>query len=508
MIGHVILVQVQYYIPDKLTFFSPFCTTGTSFLNFTAVGKEFLVNRPHQVERTVAVSKRPTKCYLCPVTSKGHAMNLLYDEWGSDGRPLVVKDSSSGKEDIAWVHTLCALVINSNPSTMGCVYGCDEYGRFKNFNATSKEKTYMGDDDGANFSKQIEGVEYIPHHFVQVNKNDKEHAFILNDIRKNNLKCDVCGIPAQKGYFPIQVSTLPSIFIMIMVTIRPRLMTPFLGHDIKCIANDEHECKAFQKKHKNTMECTVAFHVGCARWSTDDTSRIIFQPESEVDDMIVGGYCSLHASNISGVKASRDSGQVSRDFVGAKKRTTVGERGEKQRDSDKYAQSTSVRPTLKKKKPSLDGNKLNRKDLPQANEPNRFLVEMKSDVEKTMANTKDGQGNLIDVLSRCKKTWSQRAVAQNIKGFAKSWKLVEERLATLYPSMRKHLLEQNDPRKSSSANPTSTQSSLEQRHPDVMEAVKANPWSLLWYPNYVQGGCNIEDWETIEEIPPPENMQT
>jgi len=67
----------------------------------------------------------------------------------------------------------------------------------------------LNDRDGANFSKHIDGVEYIPHHFVQVNEHDQDHAFILKDIRKRNLKCDVCGVTAQAShYFPIQVSAL------------------------------------------------------------------------------------------------------------------------------------------------------------------------------------------------------------------------------------------------------------------------------------------------------------
>jgi hypothetical protein len=352
-----------------------------SFGFYKAVGKTFLVSKPHQAtEQRVMVSMRPTQCYLCPVKNEMHAMNILYDFWGRDGRPKLVRDSS-GKETIAWVHTLCALVINSNPRTAGCVYGCDEYGRYENFDIVPDEDSYMDKDDGANVSVHTDSVVYIPHHFVQVNEDDPEHAYILKDIRKNNLKCDVCGISSQKGhYFPIQ-----------------------------CIANDEYEFKDFQKKHKNTMECTAAFHVGCARWSSHE-KRIIFHPESDKEDVIIGGYCCLHASNISGGGVTHKSKNLHR----------------KSEESDDHIHR-------KKRLPIVDSDNNN---ICRQAESRRIAKTQSNDVSNIPQNT-----------------------------------------------------------------------SLELKHPDVMLAFTSNPWSVLWYPTYVQGACNLEDWDTIEEISPPNNFQ-
>ena len=132
-------------------------------------------------------------------------------------------------------------------------------------------------------------------------------------------------------------------------------------------------------------------------------------------------------------------------------------------------------------------------------------------MEKKLAKAIEEKRNVEDVISRCKNMWSHRAEAQNVRGsFAKHWKLVEEGLVALYPFVRKLLLGVKETLESSAAEQQSkrqvvlkTGKSLEHRHPDVIKAYDGNPWSLLWCPNYVQGECNIEDWNTIEEIPPP-----
>ena len=119
------------------------------------------------------------------------------------------------------------------------------------------------------------------------------------------------------------------------------------------------------------MECTVAFHVGCARWSSNAISRIIFQPESDEGDVVVGGYCLLHASNIG---KERLSMRTSHESSEGSNRASEEESDEIMIQSKKHAENITSNSSLKRKR-SMTGNG---KNVPWSNTQHRFLVDMKA----------------------------------------------------------------------------------------------------------------------------------
>lgn len=213
------------------------------------------VNVPSQVGGTDTVKvgkrhcfmkqeKRPTECVLCSHDTGLHAMHPLYDTHGKYGRQLVLHSGGHGdkrkEERLAWVHTLCASVICSNPKTAGCVYGCFEDGSYED---ATVETESDDDDDSKEDMTSIKMRQTC--FFAIAGKENGEETVWTKAIKSNcnELKCFICGDKKNWNYkIPLQ-----------------------------CIAGDESEVNIYKKRHLDLnnfagTECSVAMHVGCAKW--------------------------------------------------------------------------------------------------------------------------------------------------------------------------------------------------------------------------------------------------
>ena len=133
-------------------------------------------------------------------------MHPLYDKSGPQGQPLL------GKEDtLLWAHTLCALFIGGCESSAGCVYGCDDEGRFEissDKESDDENDDENDDDDNNSQSQQMKfGYDYFqyhdndgrevlssaPHHFVITSKADNASEATLSFMSESRkLKCQYC----------------------------------------------------------------------------------------------------------------------------------------------------------------------------------------------------------------------------------------------------------------------------------------------------------------------------
>ena len=141
-------------------------------------------------------------------------MHPLYDRSGGEGRPLVIRSRKDDRDEIAWVHTLCASFINAFPQTKGLVYGCYEDGSYiddcghvcntHNENNIGFESINLDYCLGGNVV-----LKTYPHHYVIVEKIDgKENnwTLLLNEMRNSKLKCFVCGKTDEFSHrIPVQV---------------------------------------------------------------------------------------------------------------------------------------------------------------------------------------------------------------------------------------------------------------------------------------------------------------
>ncbi|KAL7551988.1 hypothetical protein ACHAWF_017293 [Thalassiosira exigua] len=284
-----------------------------------AAGTEVEVNVPSRVggcgkkmgrrREKVKQAGRPAECVLCAHRGGAHAMHPLFDAHGPEGRQLAIEVPGEGKR-LAWVHTLCASVIGSNPRTRGSVYGCDEEGNYygcddegsseeeeeeEEFVNKDEDKGCEGEVDGKGDDEgrlsprsdedgSGEGEESVVNdHFVIASeggwaKNIKQHRRMLD--------CHVCGTKRKQH----------------------DLMIP-----LQCIAGDDEEDEALKKRHPRGTECFEAVHVGCARWGCVEMegshietidgapcNRCFFSPGSEYTDnrTIACCYCQEHARDL------------------------------------------------------------------------------------------------------------------------------------------------------------------------------------------------------------------
>eukprot|EP00578_Thalassiosira_sp_NH16_P022614 CAMPEP_0181094990 /NCGR_PEP_ID=MMETSP1071-20121207/10287_1 /TAXON_ID=35127 /ORGANISM="Thalassiosira sp., Strain NH16" /LENGTH=669 /DNA_ID=CAMNT_0023177355 /DNA_START=1 /DNA_END=2011 /DNA_ORIENTATION=+ len=199
---------------------------------------------------------------------------ILFDTHGPEGRQLCLSVPGRGvnaRKKLAWVHTLCASVICANPGTAGSVYGCDKDGNWHgdfedtydegecfdegNDNRKEKEKksksTNYEDSEGSDEScTKDEGLRCF------AIAADEEYEHIIREHR--GLRCFICGKKDKILKFPIQ-----------------------------CQAGDEEEYGEWKDRHhRDTEPCTMAMHVGCARWGC-------VEPEGAHLEMINGKRCKL-----------------------------------------------------------------------------------------------------------------------------------------------------------------------------------------------------------------------
>lgn len=283
--------EVEYNVPSKIG----------------GCGKKMGKKRQH-----IRQEKRPTECILCTHDKGIHAMHPLLDTHGPEGRQLVidrpcwdVNGRAKKEKKPAWVHTLCASVICSNPRTEGSVYGCDRHGNYYGAGgeeASSEEEEFLEEDgkisnegegeeksadnsDEEESSKtEEESCSQEPISSFAIASGDKDYANNIRDHR--TLKCFICGKKDKVWRFPVQ-----------------------------CVAGDEKEHGRWKDRHRNGTDCFVAMHVGCARWGC-------VEPEGSHLETIDGKRCRLCFYTPG--KDALDDGESSKDSYDVEKCQPVG----------------------------------------------------------------------------------------------------------------------------------------------------------------------------------------
>lgn len=269
---------------------------------------------------------RPTVCALCSHDKGIHAMHPLLDVHGPEGRQLTwngrVKpqhhhnhqlqhqhQQQQEQPQLAWVHTLCASVICSNASTRGCVYGCDKNGNY-----------YEEDDDNSDVENEEEEEEELKVSFESNFQNSRCHAAATtgdfnHDDDDDEMKYNFCRL-VSSGASSVEDGNsssssleqedddaaestmyyaIASEGIYARTIANHRKLKCFVcGRKddmwripVQCTAGDEEEYGPFQERHPiGTEQCTVAVHVGCARWGC-------VEPEGSHLEVVDGKRCNL-----------------------------------------------------------------------------------------------------------------------------------------------------------------------------------------------------------------------
>lgn len=259
-------------------------------------------------------SIRPTVCVLCSHDRGVHAMHPLLDVHGPEGRQLTwsgrhsnkntTTTSKEGRKQLAWVHTLCASMICSNANTMGCVYGCDTNGNF-----------YYDDDDASGKSEEEEDEdEWKDDSFESKNQKSSStvvatigdgkemdctssaHRVRITSINNNNNNHNTPNddVIISTAYYAIATTGIYARTIAdhrkLKCFICGRIDTQW-RIPLQCAAGDDTEYGPFQERHPHGIgigveQCTVAVHVGCARWGYTE-------PEGSHLETIDGKRCNL-----------------------------------------------------------------------------------------------------------------------------------------------------------------------------------------------------------------------
>jgi hypothetical protein len=292
---------------------------------------------------------RPTVCVLCSHDKGIHAMHPLLDVHGPEGRQLTWNGRaekhdhppSTTNDDtppprppqLAWVHTLCASVICSNANTAGCVYGCDKNGNFyydddydeegdddeekeDEFDDSFESKEGGGTPTTGDIDTEEDGNCSRRVSINSLKEEDEEetsdlstryyaiaaegvYARTISNHRK--LKCYICGRRDDTWRIPLQ-----------------------------CSAGDDSEYGPFQERHpRGTEQCTVAVHVGCARWGC-------VEPEGSHLEMIDGKRC-----NLCFFTPGRDDDNDDEDYRGSSTKKDGKKEDEAKNDSDGIATEAS-----------------------------------------------------------------------------------------------------------------------------------------------------------------------
>uniref|UniRef100_A0A7S1B414 PHD-type domain-containing protein n=1 Tax=Corethron hystrix TaxID=216773 RepID=A0A7S1B414_9STRA len=94
---------------------------------------------------------RPRKCVLCSVDHGVHAMHPLYDTYGKRGKHATLPNG-----ELAWVHSLCAVMIGSSALMKGCVFACDKKGRYDGDEEDSDEEDSDKEEEEEEEAPQLE----------------------------------------------------------------------------------------------------------------------------------------------------------------------------------------------------------------------------------------------------------------------------------------------------------------------------------------------------------------
>ena len=233
-----------------------------------AVGKVVQVDGRLQTGQRLQLlqEERPTRCDLCSISDGIHAMHPLYDNPGRKGRQIMMVDP---QPRLAWGHTLCCSVLGNKD----LMYGCTATGYYEGMDEDesidddrSINPDLQGDDvDPDDFEEDEEPI----HHFVYqgpIIGREKEDSVWTKAVKvlKKGLKCFVCGTDDA----PDKCLRIP----------------------IQCCANEDDEHPEFRGRHPSLRDdetCTVALHVGCAKWGSNNrrkAKRVYFLPDDPEDD--------------------------------------------------------------------------------------------------------------------------------------------------------------------------------------------------------------------------------
>ncbi|KAL7487996.1 hypothetical protein ACHAW6_013590 [Cyclotella cf. meneghiniana] len=292
-----------------------------------AIGRQVEVNVPSRVggpgkknrREFMTQDARPTECVLCNFDDGSiHAMHPIMDTHGEHGRQLVLPKTSKKEKRLAWAHTLCATFICSNPITAGCVYGLDQDNEFQLDNGEDEESNDEQSEHESGADAEAEGTEAGTEQWST--SKDKESnnlssmcAYAIAGRREDWLwtnrikecrtyKCFICGEDDAHG---------------------SSLRIP-----IQCIVDDEENYEYFefwdwrqnfakQRPEPEFVEdkrskCSVAMHVGCARWKADlekvsgkACHLVYFYPgqqqgdqDAEFNMAVANCYCTAHAREV------------------------------------------------------------------------------------------------------------------------------------------------------------------------------------------------------------------
>ena len=267
-------------------------TTATTTTRHAWVGREWIQQ-----------SIRPTVCVLCSHDSGVHAMHPLLDVHGPEGRQLTwsgrhsnknTTTSKEGTKQLAWVHTLCASMICSNANTMGCVYGCDTNGNFyyddddddvasgKSENEDEDDDEEEWKDDSFEFNHQSsstgDGMK------MDCSRSTSAHRVSITSTNNNSNISTAYYAIASTGIYARTIADHRKLKCFICGRIDNQWRIP-----LQCAAGDDTEYGPFQERHPHGIgieQCTVAVHVGCARWGCTE-------PEGSHLETIDGKRCNL-----------------------------------------------------------------------------------------------------------------------------------------------------------------------------------------------------------------------
>ena len=234
---------------------------------------------------------RPTECILCSFDNgEIHAMHPIMDTHGPDGRQLVLPKTKTKERRLAWAHTLCASFICSNPLTRSCVYGlnedndCDSVGGDEEFfeeEDESEDEIYVSENK-TDDNKQIIEKGKVDNE-VDNNSNDDSKQMSVQEIG-NQVAFAIAGKEDKAWYSIIKQQRRYMCFIC------GKDDTKSLRIPVQCIVDEEWDGRDedgefiefkrwrenFAKIHSEPeflegreANCSVAMHVGCARWKAD-----------------------------------------------------------------------------------------------------------------------------------------------------------------------------------------------------------------------------------------------
>lgn len=300
---------------------------------------------------------RPIECALCSVKSGVHAMHPLFDMPGPEGRQLVLPATGAGfqrkERRLAWVHTLCAQYICT---ATGYIYGLFEGGEWEGQEDDMEKSQQKKEEEqhreeshvqkyeiGTEVSKEFEAgwfdgkvteyrydedegaylynVLYEDGDREDYNEQELEEILISRKERHSSLFatesfCFLTGVDKKTG---IDADKTIKELRELKCTICNSNDNHSLRLPVQCMAYDPNEFKEFKKCHKKIKgvtkpECTLAIHVGCARWATKNFAGVkgrslrmcYFYPgqcagykgEEVYKDAVCDAFCRVHAREV------------------------------------------------------------------------------------------------------------------------------------------------------------------------------------------------------------------